>query len=186
MWSRDWPSSRSSLGWYDDPLDFQRWRYWNGWEWTTRTAPKVVVKTSKWKRRHELRRDLALFVGFTFFLAVVPIAKHGLDLLDKGGVDSGWQLFSTGELNFIAAALVWCSVGDFLLKRQLGLTAKQLLIVGLAGTLLFLEGLLWLYVAYGHGSGEPAVFGWLCLGPFLVSLAIVASIFLVEPEERLG
>ena len=178
-----WFSGLGSLGWYDDPIDPAMWRYWNGYEWTTRTSPKFAADPSKLEARRRLCRDLALFVGFSFVFALIPIGKHVVELLGKSELHSGWDIFSSGELTYIAGALAWVSVGDFLKKRDAPLTTLQLLIVGLSGALLFVEGWLWTFVGSGQVSSHPAVVGYLCIGPFAASLAIVAGILLVEREE---
>ncbi|WP_409437925.1 hypothetical protein [Mycobacterium sp. SMC-14] len=115
--------------------------------------------------------------------SLVPIGIHTLDLLDQGELDSVWDIFSSGELNFIAAALTWASVGDFVMKKKNGLTTAQLLIVGFAGVLLLVDGYLWAFVKHGHLPTHPAVVGYLCIGPLVWALATVVGILLVDPEE---
>jgi hypothetical protein len=130
-----------------------------------------------------LRRDIALFVGFSLLFALLPIGKHVLELFNKGELHTWWDVFSSGELNYIAAALLWVSVGDFLKKRQTPLTSLQLAAVGASGLILFVEGYLWVFVGGGFASAHPAEAGGLCIGPLTVSVASVLGILGVESQE---
>ncbi len=177
----------SSLGWYTDPQDPSLWRYWDGSRWTDRIAPKVVFGASVARQTTQrLRRDLAVFLVFGLSLALVPVGTHVIELAGKDELHSWWDMFSTGEIIIIAAVLAGAAVGDFLKMKAGPLTSRQLIIVGLTLVLLFFAGWLYSYVKSDSALDHRELIGYCSLVPLGVSLLIVLSTMLVEPEEVRG
>ncbi len=124
-----------------------------------------------------------MWLIFGLLISLVPVVWHVVELVGKDELHSWWDIFTTGELIVIAAVLASASAGDFLRKKANGLTHLELVILGSTFTLLFMSGWLYAFVRSEDASHHKNLVGYCCLGPFVASLLIGASIIFIDSEE---